>query len=94
MKEVRISMTDQEYLTLIRIFGSEHNVTKEFIKSIYEAAIKYDLEERAKRVKGISFDDDLSHPDPVAYLDFLLDLYTNTDNEGQITFKSLSEYPY
>ena len=94
MKEIRITISDQEYLTLIKLFGSEWNVAKQFIKSIYEAAIKYNLEERAKRVKGISFDDDLSHPDPSAYLDFLLDLYTSSDNEGQVSFKSLNEYPY
>ena len=89
MKELKIPMTDQEYIMLLRFFGSEHNIIKKFIKSVYEAAINYNL--TRDRTKGVSFDDVTSYPAPLVYLDFLLDLYTNMDDEGNVFYVAFGQ---
>jgi len=89
MKELRIPMSDQEYTMLLRFFGSEHNVIKKFIKSVYEAAISHNLSR--DRTKGVSFDDATSYPAPLVYLDFLLSLYTDIDCEGNVFFVAFGQ---
>ncbi len=73
-----LPFSDSEYNELMNFFGSERNIINFINRTLFNVSVM-DVIKPPKKVEYVepkSFDDDTTYPEPLTFLDFLLDIYT------------------